>query len=70
MLPLFGCSGGLKGGKATYKNIRLVNFTSSTKSCGESQFAIMPLLSPDYTPYAQFKALTLDNVAREAMIFI
>ena len=70
MLPLFKSAGGLKGGKSTYKNIRLINFTTSKKECGASQFAIMPFLSPDYTPYSQFTGLMLDNVAREAMVFI
>ena len=71
MLPLFGSSGGFRGGRSTYKNIRLINFTSSEKSCpGATQYAIKPSLSPDYTPYSQFTALTLDNVAREAMVFI
>ena len=70
MLPLFGSSGALKGGRSTYKNVRLINFTTSTKACGASQFAIQPSLSPDYTPYSQFTALTLDNVAREAFMFI
>lgn len=30
----------------------------------------MPFLAPDYTPYATFTGLILDNVAREALTYI
>lgn len=58
------------GGQAKYRNLRLINFTTAFKTCGERQAAIMPFLAPDYTPYAEFRALTFDNVAHEAMAYI
>jgi len=30
----------------------------------------MPFLAPDYTPYATFTGLILENVTREAMTYI
>lgn len=69
-LPLFEKAGSMKGGQSKYRNLRLVNFTTATKTCGARQAAIMPFLAPDYTPFAEFTDLIFDNVAREALTFI
>jgi len=50
--------------------VRLINFISARKTCGSRQAAIMPFLSPDYTPYAELTGLIFDNVHREALTFI
>lgn len=70
MLPLFKNAGAMRGGRSKYKNVRLINFTSAQKTCGSRQAAIMPFLSPDYTPYAELTGLIFDNVAREALTYI
>ena len=70
-MPLFAEAGALQGGRSTYRNVRLINFTSAEKSCsGARQAAILPFLAPDYTPYAEFTGLIFDNVAREALTWI
>lgn len=69
-LPLFEKAGAMRGGRATYRDLRLINFITARKTCGSRQAAIMPFLAPDYTPYAEFTGLIFENVAREALTYI
>lgn len=57
-------------GDSVVRNVEMINFTTATKVCGARQAAIMPLLAPDYTPYAVFENVLFDNVAHEAVTFI
>ena len=69
MLPLFKASGSMTG-HATYTNLEFINYKSSQKSCGATQYAIKPYLQPDYTPFATFKNIKLTEVAHEAFTYI
>ena len=68
-LPLFKSSGAMQG-DSIYRNLEIIDYPSEFKSCGARQAAVMPFLQPDYTPYAAFDNLILNNVAHDAMTFI
>lgn len=47
-----------------------VGYSSSTTTCGATQFAIHPVRSPDYTPFTQMTDIEFVDQSYDALILI